>query len=85
MTKEVSVREIMSDWFFLHFDPIVNVGTTKTPMYVVDSSWLLGVYEKLIGKDIGDDFDGYVEFSDKFVDEYNATGDVELALEKVMK
>ena len=83
MTKEVSVREIMGD--LLDINPIVNVGTTKTPMYVVDSSWLLGVYEKSIGKDIGDDFDGYVEFSDKFVDEFAMTGGVELTLEKVMK
>lgn len=83
MTKEVSVREIMGD--LLDINPIVNVGTKKAPFNVVDSSWLIRAYEKSIGKDIGDDFDGYVEFSDKFVDEFTMSNDVELTLEKVMK
>jgi aminopeptidase C len=53
-------------------------------MYVVDSSWLISAYEKSIGKDIGDDFDGYVEFSDKFVDEFTMSNDVELTLERII-
>jgi hypothetical protein len=82
MTKEVSVREIMGD--LLDIDPIVDVGTKKSPFYVVDSSWLIRAYEKSIGKDIGDDFDGYVEFSDKFVDEFTMTGNVEVTLERII-
>lgn len=82
MTKEVSVREIIGD--LLDINPIVNVGTTKTPLSVVDASWLIGVYTKSIGKRPAALDEDYLEFYDKFVDEYNATGDVELALEKIL-
>jgi len=79
MTKEVSVREIMGD-----INPIVNVGTDKNPMYVLDANWMTVLYEKATGKDFKGD-DDYVKFCDKFVEEYNGGGyNTTLTVKKVM-
>ena len=43
------------------YNPIVNVGTDKTPMYVVDGSWLMNEYDKRVKKF---SYDGYGKFSD---------------------
>ena len=82
MTKEVSVREIMGD--LLDINPIVDVGTAKNPMYVLDARWTIALYEKATGKDFKGD-DAYVKFCDKFVDEFNKDNDLKLTIKKVMK
>ena len=69
----------------MSINPIVNVGTVKTPMYVLDSTWMTVLYEKATGKEFMGD-DAYVDFCDKFVEEYNESGyDTKLAIKKLMK
>ena len=65
-------------------NPIVNVGTDKNPMYVLDATWMTVLYEKITGKDFKGD-DDYVKFTDRFVEEYNEGGfDTTLAIKRMM-
>jgi hypothetical protein len=65
-------------------NPIVNVGTDKNPMYVLDATWMTVLYEKITGKNFKGD-DAYVNFCDKFVEEYNEGGfDTTLAIKRMM-
>ena len=65
-------------------NPIVNVGTDKNPMYVLDANWMTVLYEKITGKEFKGD-DDYVEFTDRFVKEYNEGGfDTTLAIKRMM-
>ena len=65
-------------------NPIVNVGTDKNPMYVLDATWMTVLYEKITGKDFKGD-DDYVKFADRFVKEYNEGGfDTTLAIKRMM-
>ena len=65
-------------------NPIVNVGTAKTPMYVLDATWMTVLYEKATGKTFKGD-DAYVKFCDKFGKEYNEGGfDTTLAIKKII-
>jgi|TARA_B110000879_G_C11036920_1_gene457204 hypothetical protein len=65
-------------------NPIVNVGTDKNPMYVLDATWMTVLYEKITGKDFKGD-DDYVKFTDRFVKEYNEGGfDTTLAIKRMM-
>ena len=65
-------------------NPIVNVGTDKNPMYVLDATWMTVLYEKITGKAFKGD-DDYVEFTDRFVKEYNEGGfDTTLAIKRMM-
>ena len=64
------------------YNPIVNVGTDKTPMYVVDGSWLMNEYDKRVKKF---SYDGYAKFSDKFIEEFNKSNDLNLTIKKVIK
>ncbi len=69
----------------MDINPIVNVGTAKNPMHVLDCTWMTVLYEKATGKTFKGD-DDYVNFCDKFVKEYNEGGfDTTLAIKKVMK
>ena len=68
----------------MDINPIVDVGTAKNPMYVLDATWMTVLYEKATGKDFKGD-DAYVKFCDKFVDEFNKDNDLKLAIKKVMK
>ena len=66
-------------------NPIVNVGTDKNPMYVLDATWMTVLYEKITGKDFKGD-DDYVKFTDRFVKEYNEGGfDTTLAIKRMMQ
>ena len=47
----------------MDINPIVNVGTAKAPMYVLDATWMTVLYEKATGKDFKGD-DAYVKFCD---------------------
>ncbi len=65
-------------------NPIVNVGTDKNPMHVLDATWMTVLYEKITGKDFKGD-DDYVKFTDRFVKEYNEGGfDTTLAIKRMM-
>ena len=65
-------------------NPIVNVGTEKNPMYVLDATWMTVLYEKITGKDFKGD-DDYMKFTDRFVKEYNEGGfDTTLAIKRMM-
>ena len=65
-------------------NPIVNVGTDKNPMYVLDATWMTVLYEKITGKDFKGD-DDYMKFTDRFVEEYNEGGfDTTLAIKRMM-
>jgi hypothetical protein len=65
-------------------NPIVNVGTDKNPMYVLDATWMTVLYEKITGKDFKGD-DDYMKFTDRFVKEYNEGGfDTTLAIKRMM-
>ena len=45
-----------ADIDIMDINPIVDVGTAKTPMYVLDATWMTVLYEKATGKDFkGDD------------------------------
>ena len=68
----------------MDINPIVNVGTAKAPMYVLDATWMTVLYEKATGKDFKGD-DAYVKLCDKFVDEFNKDNDLKLAIKKVIK
>ena len=70
----------------MDINPIVNVGTIKTPMYVLDATWMTVLYEKATGKDFSaDNDDDYMKFYDKFVVEFNKSNDLKLTIKKVMK
>ena len=69
----------------MDINPIVNVGTAKVPMYVLDATWMTVLYEKATGKDFHKDHDGYIKFYDKFVAEFNKNNDLELTIKKVRK
>ena len=65
-------------------NPIVNVGTDKNPMYVLDATWMTVLYEKITGKDFKGDDDS-MKFTDRFVKEYNEGGfDTTLAIKRMM-
>ena len=65
--------------------PIVKVRTAKTPMYVVDATWMTVLYETATGKDFKGD-DDYVKFCDDFVTGWNnEAGDTTLAIKRMMK
>jgi hypothetical protein len=73
-----------TDIDIMDINPIVNVGTIKTPMYILDATWMTVLYEKATGKDftVNDD---YMKFYDKFVAEFNKSNDLKLTIKKVMK
>ena len=73
-----------ADIDIMDINPIVDVGTAKAPMYVLDATWMTVLYEKATGKGFKGD-DAYVKFCDKFVDEFNKDNDLKLAIKKVMK
>ena len=69
-----------------NINPIVNVGTAKNPMHVLDATWMAVLYEKATGKEFDADYDAYAKFCDKFAKEYNEGGfDTTLAIKKVLK
>ena len=62
-------------------NPIVNVGTDKNPIYVLDATWMTVLHDLYRWPAI----DGYVEFTDRFVKEYNEGGfDTTLAIKRMM-
>ena len=67
----------------MDINPIVNVGTAKKPMHVLDANWRTVLYEKATGKTFKGD-DAYVKFCDKFVAEFNKDNDLKLTIKKVM-
>ena len=68
-------------------NPIVNVGTDKNPMYVLDATWMTVLYEKITGKDFKGD-DDYVNFCDGYCEGYNENleggFDTTLAIKRMM-
>ena len=55
-------------------NPVVNVGTAKSPMMVLDATIMLLKYEEATGKSYKvSDMDDYLKYVDGYRDGYNAT------------
>ena len=55
-------------------NPVVNVGTAKSPMMVLDATIMLLKYEESTGKSYKvSNMDDYLKYVDGYRDGYNAT------------
>ena len=55
-------------------NPVVNVGTAKSPMMVLDATIMLLKYEEATGKSYKvSSMDDYLKYVDGYRDGYNAT------------
>ena len=55
-------------------NPVVNVGTNKSPMMVLDATIMVLKYEKATGKSYKvSNMDDYLKYVDGYRDGYNAT------------
>ena len=55
-------------------NPVVNVGTNKSPMMVLDATIMLLKYEEATGKSYKvSNMDDYLKYVDGYRDGYNAT------------
>ena len=55
-------------------NPVVNVGTDKSPMMVLDATIMLLKYEEATGKSYKvSNMDDYLKYVDGYRDGYNAT------------
>ena len=52
-------------------NPVVNIGTAKSPLMVLCASAMIMMYEKSTGKKFGDDMDDYLSYVDGYRDAYN--------------
>ena len=52
-------------------NPVINVGTKKTPMMVLCSNTMIMMFEEATGKKFGEDIDGYLKYCDEYRDAYN--------------
>ena len=66
--KEIRVMNIKE------MNPVVNVGTEKSPMMVLDATIMLLKYEEATGKNYRvSNMDDYLKYVDGYRDGYNAT------------
>jgi hypothetical protein len=66
--KEIRVMNIKE------MNPVVNVGTNKSPMMVLDATIMLLKYEEATGKSYKvSNMDDYLKYVDGYRDGYNAT------------
>ena len=66
--------------------PVVNIGTAKNPMNVHSAPWFNRAYEYETKKRWSEDgYDAMVNFIRKFDAEYNKSGNVALAIKKVLE
>jgi hypothetical protein len=66
--KEIRVMNIKE------MNPVVNVGTDKSPMMVLDATIMLLKYEEATGKSYKvSNMDDYLKYVDGYRDGYNAT------------
>jgi hypothetical protein len=66
--KEIRVMNIKE------MNPVVNVGTDKSPMMVLDATIMLLKYEEATGKSYKvSSMDDYLKYVDGYRDGYNAT------------
>ena len=55
-------------------NPVVNVGTAKSPMMVLCATTMMMMYEKATGKKYdSDNVEEYIQYCDGYRDGYNAT------------
>ena len=55
-------------------NPVVNVGTAKSPMMVLCATTMMMMYEKATGKKYDpDNVEEYIQYCDGYRDGYNAT------------
>ena len=52
-------------------NPVINVGTEKSPMMVLCATTMVMMYEEATGKTFGDNMDDYVKYCDGYCDGYN--------------
>jgi hypothetical protein len=66
--KEIRVMNIQE------MNPVVNVGTDKSPMMVLDATIMVLKYEEATGKSYKvSNMDDYLKYVDGYRDGYNAT------------
>jgi len=66
--KEIRVMNIKD------MNPVVNVGTAKSPMMVLCATTMMMMYEKATGKKYDpDNVEEYIQYCDGYRDGYNAT------------
>ena len=66
--KEIRVMNVKD------MNPVVNVGTEKSPMMVLDATIMVLKYEKATGKNYKvSNMDDYLKYVDGYRDGYNAT------------
>jgi hypothetical protein len=66
--KEIRVMNIKD------MNPVVNVGTAKSPMMVLDATIMVLKYEEATGKSYKvSNMDDYLKYVDGYRDGYNAT------------
>ena len=66
--KEIRVMNIKE------MNPVVNVGTDKSPMMVLDATIMVLKYEQATGKNYKvSNMDDYLKYVDGYRDGYNAT------------
>ena len=66
--KEIRVMNVKD------MNPVVNVGTAKSPMMVLDATIMLLKYEEATGKSYKvSNMDDYLKYVDGYRDGYNAT------------
>ena len=52
-------------------NPVVNIGTAKSPLMVLCASTRIMMYEKSTGRKFGDNMDDYLSYVDGYRDAYN--------------
>jgi hypothetical protein len=66
--KEIRVMNIKE------MNPVVNIGTEKSPLMVLDATIMVLKYEQATGKNYKvSDMDDYIRYVDGYRDGYNAT------------
>ena len=64
-------------------NPVVNVGTEKSPLMVLCATTMMMMYENSTGKKFNDNMDDYLNYCDGYRDGYNASCDYHDKLTKV--
>jgi hypothetical protein len=68
---------------FKDLNPIVNVGTEKSPLMALCATTMMMMFEASTGKKFSDNMDDYLSYCDGYRDAYNASLSNEIKLTKV--
>ena len=59
-------------------NPVVNVGTAKSPLMVLCATTMMMMFEESTGKKFSENMDDYLKYVDGYRDGYNAINEVQL-------